>query len=75
MLEKIISIIAEELEIDESEIKPNTNLVEDLEIESMIMLTLALRFEKAFNVKVSNQDIPLLKTPNDICEIFERKLS
>lgn len=73
-VDKVIEIIAKEAEIDKSEIKPDSSLSGELEIESMTLLTLALQFEENFNVTFKKAELPLMKTPADIAAMIEQKL-
>ena len=41
VLEKVIDIIAEELSVDPSEITEDSNLVEDLDADSLLLLILS----------------------------------
>ena len=75
MIEKIIEIIADEIEEEKENITPGTKLVDDLDISSMVMLTLAITFENEFGVRFSKDDIPLMKTPDDICELIKARMA
>ncbi len=57
MLEKIKDIVAEILNIDKGKIDPETDLIRDLEAESIDLLEIALSLEKEFGIKVDENKI------------------
>ena len=62
VLEKVIDIIAEELSVDPSEITEDSNLVEDLDADSLAVVDLVMSIEDAFNVEIPDTDVENLKT-------------
>jgi acyl carrier protein len=73
MLEKIIELIAEETDGDVSEINENTNLYDDLDMDSMDILSMALSFEEEFGVRFEKSEISLIKTVSDIQALIIKK--
>ena len=57
MIEKIIELIAAETDGDVSEINENTNLYDDLDMDSMDILSMALSFEEEFGVRFEKSEI------------------
>ncbi|MBQ1372944.1 acyl carrier protein [Candidatus Saccharibacteria bacterium] len=68
MDKKIIKLIAKTLELKEKDIKPETRLVQDLEIDSLDLVDLVAAFEEEFNIEIADQDIKKLQTVHDIIE-------
>ena len=62
VLEKVIDIIAEELSVDPSEITEDSNLVEDLDADSLAVVDLVMSIEDAFNVEIPDTEVENLKT-------------
>jgi acyl carrier protein len=73
MLEKIIELIAAETDGDVSEINENTNLYDDLDMDSMDILSMALSFEEEFGVRFEKSEISLIKTVSDIQALIIKK--
>ena len=71
MKEKIIKIIADTLEIDKKKIQEETNLLKDLEIESLDLVDLISAFEEEFNCNIPDSDIKNLQTVKDIINYIE----
>ena len=56
MLEKMRPIIAEQLNVQESEIKENTKLKEDLGADSLDLFELVMALEEEFGVTLKEAD-------------------
>lgn len=73
MKEEIIALIAKVLEIPKENINENTNLLNDLELESLDLVDLVAAFEKEYNIEILDKDIKNLQTVNDIIKYIESK--
>lgn len=73
MKEEIISLIASVLEIPEENIQENTNLVNDLGLESLDLVDLVAAFENKYGVEILDKDIKNLQTVKDIIDYIEKK--
>ena len=51
-LDKIKAIIAEQLGVDESEVKPETHLMKDLEADSLDAVEIIMAIEDEFDIEV-----------------------
>lgn len=71
VLEKVIDIIAEELSVDPSEITEDSNLVEDLDADSLAVVDLVMSIEDAFNVEIPDTEVENLKTVGEIVQFIE----
>lgn len=61
-------------EINQDLIKPESNLFEDVGINSVGMLYMALALEEEFNIKFQNDDFPKIRTVADVVDCIEKKL-
>ncbi len=66
---EIISIVSEISGVDEEEITLDTNLVEDLEIDSIKAIEIAVAIEKRYKVSVRDEDLPKLTTVKHIIDL------
>lgn len=66
---EIISIISDVSGIDEEEITLETNLVNDLEVDSIKAIEIAVAIEKKYKISVRDEDIPNLTTVKQIIDI------
>lgn len=71
MLEKIKSLLSNQLGIKEDRITPKSRFLEDLGADSLDMVELLMTLEDEFNVTVSDDDATKLKTVQDIINIIE----
>ncbi len=71
MLEQIIELIADELSLEASTINRNTNLEEDLNVDSLDVVELVMRIEETFDIEISDEAAANLKTVEDILSYVE----
>lgn len=74
MKKEIINLISEVLEINEEKISENTNLVTDLDVESLDLVDLIAAFEKKYNFEIPDKDIKNLQTVGDIINYIEKNV-
>ncbi|MBQ0079118.1 MAG: acyl carrier protein [Eubacterium sp.] len=72
-LEKIKGIIAEQLGVDEEEVKLETNLAKDLEADSLDAVEIIMAIEDEFDIEVPDEDAEKFATVNDIVSYVEAK--
>ncbi|HZP25825.1 MAG TPA: acyl carrier protein [Dehalococcoidia bacterium] len=70
VFERVRKIIVEQLGADESEIKPETSFVEDLNADSLDLVELIMSFEEEFSkdgkaVEISDEDAEKITTVQD----------
>lgn len=65
IIEKINHFLAEEFEVDEASIKPEANLKEVLELDSLDYIDLVVVIENNFAFKVKPEDFTGIITFND----------
>ena len=72
MINKIKELIAEELAIDVSEIKDDSDIVEDLGADSLAIMNIAQEVETELNVTLDEEKLMAIKTPADIAKALEK---
>ncbi len=73
VFEKIKSLLAEQLCIEESEIKEDSDLVADLGADSLDMVQLLIAMEKEFGTTFGDEDLKNVKTVQDVIDFVEKK--
>ena len=63
-----------ENEIDLDTITPDAHIFEDIGINSIGMLYMAVALEEEFGIKFTNEDFPAMKTVKDVVNCIEGKL-
>ena len=71
MKDEIIDLIAETLDVDKKKLNEKTNLVKDLEVESLDLVDLVAAFEEKFDIEIADKDIKNLQTVGDIIKYAE----
>ncbi len=70
--EKIINLIAEQLDADPENLTMETNLIEDLGADSLDIADLVMELEEQLDVEISDEDLAKLKTVGDIVEYIDK---
>ena len=73
--DKIRSIIASKLGLDESEITPDKNLSNDLGADSLDVVELSMDLEREFNLKFEDSDTEKIQTVADLYKLIEEYTS
>ena len=68
MLEKIKEIVADQLGIDEDDIKLESNFKEDLEADSLDLFELVMALEEEYGVEIPSEDLEKIATVTDIID-------
>ena len=73
MLEKLISIIAEQLHIDEADIKPESDFKADLNADSLDLFELVMALEEEYDTEIPNEDLEKLTTVQAVADYLKKK--
>ncbi len=71
---EIIKIISDVSGFEEEEITPETNLTNDLEVDSIKAIEITVAIEKKFKISVRDEDIPNITTVRDAVELVNKLL-
>ncbi len=75
-LEKeIISIISDVSGFDEEEITPETNLMKDLEVDSIKAIEITVAIEKKFKISVRDEDVPNITTVRQAVDLVNKLIN
>ncbi len=73
MFEKFKEILVEELSVNEEDIKPEAELVNDLGINSLELADLAFICEERFDIVIDDSDIQKFTTVGDVVAYMTEK--
>ena len=73
MLEKVSKVLVDAINVDESLIKPEASLKDDLGIDSLAAVELAMELESEFGVRIEDEELEGLKTVQDILDVLRAK--
>ena len=68
IFEELKGVLIEELEVAEDKITSDANLFEDLDLDSIDAVDIAVRMQKFTNKKLSPDEFKKIRTVNDIVE-------
>ena len=71
MLEKLRTIIADTLSVDEEKIEAATSLKEDLDADSLDFVELVMNIEEGFGVSIDEDVAGTMKTVQDILDYLK----
>ena len=66
MKEEVIKIIASVAEVPEESINLNTNLIADLDLESLDLVTLVSEIENKYELEIPDKEIKKIQTVEDM---------
>ena len=73
MEKEVIELISDTLEIDKKIINKDTNLLKDLDVESLDLVDLVTAFEDKYGVEIADKDIKDLQTVGDIVGYIKKR--
>lgn len=73
MLEEIKKVLVDALNVDAEDVTEKANLKDDLGIDSLSAVELALELETEFDVKIDDEELAKLETVQDIIDIINSK--
>ena len=71
MLEKIKSIVSEQLNISPDKITPESSIIDDLGADSLDVVELVMALEENFGVEIPNEEAEKISTIGDIVTYIE----
>ena len=73
MLEKMKPIIAEQLNVNEAEIKPETKFKDDLGADSLDLFELSMALEDTYSIEIPSEDLEELTTVGKVMDYLKSK--
>lgn len=73
MLEKVKAVIAEKLNVDESEITESTSFKDDLDADSLDLFEMVMALEEEFDIEIPSEDLEKLATVGDVLDYLKDK--
>ena len=65
ILDGLAEIVNEETGIETDQVEPDKSFTDDLDIDSLSMMTIVVNAEEKFGVKIPDDEVKNLKTVND----------
>ena len=74
VLDKIREIIVDQLAVDPSMVTMETNLMKDLEADSLDAVEIIMAVEEAFNIEIPDEEAEKFRTVRDIDDYVEARI-
>ncbi|MGL2848348.1 acyl carrier protein [Helicobacter pylori] len=74
LFETIQAVIAEQLEIDASQVTPEAKLVKDLGVDSLDIVELIMALEERFGIEISDEQAEKIVNVGDVMRYIEKQL-
>ena len=71
VFEKLREIIVNQLDISEDDVTLDTNLVEDLEADSLDLVEVIMAIEDEFSIEIPDESMDSFKTVSDVVDYIE----
>ncbi len=72
MFEQVCRMLAEQLGIDASTIRPESEVVKDLGADSLDVVELLMTLEDEYSITLPEEDVESIKTVQDIVDMMNR---
>ena len=71
IFEKIRVLLAEQLEIPADSITPESDIIDDLEADSLTVLDMVMTLEDEFDIEIPDEDVEKLRTVGSVVSYVE----
>ena len=71
--EKITSLIVEKLSVNEEQVTPEANFIEDLGADSLDLVQFVMELEDEFKIEIPDEESEKLVTVGDVINYIESK--
>ena len=72
--EKVIQIVSEQMNVDKSQVTPETTFINDLGADSLDTVELVMQFEDEFNLSIPDEDAEKIQAVGDAVKYIEEHI-
>lgn len=70
--ERVIKLVAEQLEVSEDKVSPAAVFTDDLKADSLAIVELVLALEEAFKIEIPDEETEKIKTVGDAINYIKK---
>lgn len=74
VLEKLIALLAEQLDAEAGEITEETDIIDDLGADSLDVVDLVMSMEDEFDLEIPDEDIENIRTVGELAKYLEGRV-
>jgi acyl carrier protein len=74
VLNQLKAIVVDKLGVEEAEIVPEANFIDDLNADSLDLVELIMSLEETFNIEIPDEDAEKIQTVGDAMAYLEEHL-
>ena len=74
VLEKVTSILVDQLDVDEEKVTMEASISDDLGADSLDVVELVMSLEEEFNIEIPDEEVENIKTVGDIVKYVEDRI-
>lgn len=74
VLEKLIALLAEQLDAEAGEITEETDIIDDLGADSLDVVDLVMSLEDEFDLEIPDEDIENIRTVGELAKYLEGRV-
>ncbi|EEG31613.1 acyl carrier protein [[Clostridium] methylpentosum DSM 5476] len=74
VLEKVTSILVDQLDVDEEKVTMEASISDDLGADSLDVVDLVMSLEEEFNIEIPDEEVENIKTVGDIVKYVEDRI-
>ena len=71
VFERVRSLLAEQLDVDEERITMDSNILEDFEADSLDVVDMVMSLEDEFGIEVPDEEVEKLHTVGDVVRFID----
>jgi acyl carrier protein len=72
---RVQDVIATSLKLEPDQVKPEASFKDDLDVDSLDVIEMAVAMEKEFGIQVPDEALPKIKTVQDVIDYVESRAS
>ena len=75
VIETVREICAGTLRVPLADVHPGANLIDDLQVDSLFLVQLAIALEERFNIQIDEEEMSSVRTVQDIADHIAGKIA
>lgn len=75
LFDEVKEVIVEQLSVNASEVKEDSNFIDDLNADSLDVVEMIMALEDKFKIEIPEQDAENIKTVKDVVEYIQKAQS